>query len=359
VPIHDVGYRPWPHQFGNTLERWWVIAQAGIRTNFKSTWVRRLLFVAALPVLYWGILFFAFEKYMENAFAPLQNLASIELETMEGLSPEVQEEVQGEFDRVQRRAMNREVHEMFQWFPGIEPVLTAIENGQPNEARHAMWSSMLMIFFRYPQGVMLLLLVGMIAPPLVARDVRSRAFLLYYARPIGQLDYILGKLAVPAVFVMLITTVPALFLFFIGVMLSPDLSVLRDTWDLPFRILMASAVLVVPTCSLALMFSSLTNESRFAGFAWFAVWGLGAVAWGVILAVKQASLPPAPDGQLQLADSQWSLLSIYSTLGKVQTWVFGLETDFFHVLPSLVMLGGITLFSLIVLYRRVSAPIRV
>jgi hypothetical protein len=45
---------------------------------------------------------------------------------------------------------------------------------------------------------------------------------------------------------------------------------------------------IIPTVSVALMFSSLTSESRFAAFAWFAFWGLGFIAWNVTYGVMSA-----------------------------------------------------------------------
>ena len=58
-----------------------------------------------------------------------------------------------------------------------------------------MWSWLLYTFLRYPQGGIMVLMVGIIAPPLISQDVRSRAFLLYFSRPLARWQYALGKLA--------------------------------------------------------------------------------------------------------------------------------------------------------------------
>ena len=151
---------------------------------------------------------------------------------------------------------------------------------------------------------------------------------------------------------MMITLAPALVLYFVGLMLSPNLTVVLDTWDLPLRIVLATAVCVIPTCLIGLLFSSLTQESRFASFAWFTVWGLGAVVWiGIYMSNSEGGTQPF--------DSNWSLISIYSTIGRVQSWIFGLEMELSNVIPSLVTLILISLFSYALLYRRVSAPIRI
>jgi hypothetical protein len=221
--------------------------------------------------------------------------------------------------------------------------------------RHAMWCWLMWMFFRHPQGLLMLMVVGLVAPSLVARDVGSRAFLLYFSRPINRLEYILGKLAIVWCFVLLISTAPAMTLYVFGVLLSPDLSVLVYTWDVPLRILMASMVLLVPTTTLALALSSATTKTWVAGFSWFAVWIFGFVAYSILWAVVQTNAA----FQAGTLDEKWSLMSIYHTLGKVQGWVFGIEGTITSVFPSVFLLLAVTVISLMVLFRRVSSPMRI
>jgi hypothetical protein len=96
---------------------------------------------------------------------------------------------------------------------------------------------------------------------------------------------------------------------------------------------------------LALFFSSLTTESRYAGFAWFAVWGLGWAAY--------ANLEALGLGR------QWSMISLYHVLGHVQAWVFGLHSNLSDVTAAAVLLVVVTVLSLLVLLVRVAAPMRV
>jgi hypothetical protein len=160
------------------------------------------------------------------------------------------------------------------------------------------------------------------------------------------------------VFLSIISIVPALILYFLGVMLSPSLSVVAATWDLPLRVVVASMVLMVPTSALALCYSSMTQESRYAGFAWFITWILGWVTYMAATAGEAMRPRQSPEEQLALLDSPWTNLSLYHTLGKVQSWVFGFST-FEDVLAPVVILSGMTLVSLLVLLRRISAPMRV
>jgi hypothetical protein len=260
-----------------------------------------------------------------------------------------------------RQSAARVLRNQFSNIASVGDLAEAIESNDAVESRRMIWSWLLMTFFRYPQGVLILVLVGTIAPALISRDIRSRAFLMYFSRPIGRLEYILGKLAIPAMFIIFVTTLPAIILYFFGIMMSPDTGVFWTTWDIPLRILAATVVLVLPTASMALMLSSLTQESRFASFAWFAVWTLGHGAWFAIVISQAIKLNDEPFSPLVMESEivqRWGLLSLYHNLGNVQSWIFGF-TPWEDAWPGGGVLLGLTLFSLFILFRRVSAPIRI
>ena len=174
------------------------------------------------------------------------------------------------------------------------------------------------------------------------------AFLLYFSRPITRLEYVAGKFLVVCANVSIITTAPALALYVFGVLLSPDLQVLRYTWDFPLRILLGSLVLMIPTTSLALAFSSLTTRSYYAAFAWFSTWAFGFITYTFLSDVLGENFNP-----------HWSLISLHHALGIVQGWIFGLGTTFDDALPSLLMLCGISIVSLAVVFQRISACTRI
>ena len=320
MPIHDLGYRTWQGRRVAEMWRWWAIAETGLRLAWRGRWLRRLLFFAWLPAFYMGVAFFLYEQAAAESNANVRGMAA----------------------------------EFLSQFPRWGTLTTGLSQQDPAAARHMTWAWLLLTFFRYPQGFLMLLVVGLIAPPLIARDVGSRAFLLYFSRPIIRAEYIFGKLAVIWGYVFMITTAPALALYVIGVLLSPNLAVVAYTWDLPLRILAASAVLMIPTAAMALAFSSLTTKTWQAGFAWFAVWVFGLVAYLTLY----ANLGQALDGR-------WSLLSLYHTLGEVQSFIFGLpfgsqnQTGYSGVAPAAGMLIAVTVVSLVILFRRVSSPMRI
>ena len=130
MPIHDLGYRHWESNARSTM-RWWVIAQTGIRLAWKSHWLRRMLLIAWLPAVGLGVALFVYERSMTGGAG---------------------------------QAMARQVLSLL---PNSDGVLreTIID---PEGAHGQVWGLILLTFFRYPQGVLMVLLVGLIAPSLIA-----------------------------------------------------------------------------------------------------------------------------------------------------------------------------------------------
>jgi ABC-2 type transport system permease protein len=313
VPIYDLGYRGWQGRMVPEAGRFWAITDTGIRLAWRTKFLRGLPLLALIPAAVFAGGFFAFEQIASTG------MMSEAMGFLRGL------------------------------LPGI----------QLNTDRHFIWSALLSSFFRYPQALIMAMVVGIIAPPLVAKDVRSRAFMLYFSRPLTRIEYVLGKMSVLWAYLLMITTIPALCLYLLGVFLSPQFSVVADTWDLPLRVLGASAVLMIPTAALALALSSLTSESRYATFAWFGLWAVGWVAYAIV----NGSFPDIPRGSRTAAQAalveRVTLASLYHTLGQVQNWVFGLEASFAKVSSAAIELAAITVVSLAVLFRRVSSPMRI
>lgn len=316
MAVHNLGYRGWAGALAPSWTRWLVIAETGVRLAWHSLWLRRMLFFAWLPALWFGLGFLIFEQ------------STLHPELQQALTP-------------------------FIAAGSGHPIVDALRSQGSEATRHMVWGWLLQTFFRYPQGVIMVLVVGLIGPPLISQDLRSRAFLLYFSRPVTRSEYMLGKLATVWFYLATISTLPALSLYVLGVLLSPSLEVVQATWDLPLRIIAASAVLMVPTAALALCISSLTQESRYASFAWFAVWILGWFTYGVLTFIDTVRFHA---GSSRVA-ANWSLSSLYHTLGQVQSWVFGFS-EFGEVKYAVAILTVTTIVSTIVLMRRISAPMR-
>jgi hypothetical protein len=178
---------------------------------------------------------------------------------------------------------------------------------------------------------------------------------------------VLGKSAVIWFYLSLIVTAPALVLYLMGILLSPELSVVGETWQIVVSILLSSVALLVPTTALAMGYSASTTESRYAMFTWFATWILGFVAYQILTYTPYRDLVPRDDrGRLrwreiydQVDFDRWRMFSPYHTLGKVQSWIFDLDTTTGSVIPAVVLLTVITVIGTAVVYYRIKARLTV
>lgn len=320
--IHNLGYRHWQGDRTSSAFHWLVVAENGIRRAWGSSWLRRMLFFAWLPSISMGFLIFLYEQSESGSPASRATLLQ--------LSPLLMDS-----DTDIRNARS-----------GVLDLLTKSRES-PGEARHMFWSSLLLTLFRRSQPFILIPMIGIIAPPLISQDIRSRAFLIYFSRPLSRTQYVVGKLATVLFYVFLITLLPALLLFCTGVLLSPDLSVLSSTLDLPLRIFAASAVIALPTASLALMLSSLTVESRFAAFAWFSLWIFGAFTASLITNAQWG----APDSGLRY-------LSLFELFSDVTATILDPDLGDREIVEQFSVLTVITGVSMAVLIRRISAPLQ-
>ena len=273
MPLHDVGYRAWR---GRLLPSWaaaGVIALTGVRLAWKSRWLRRAVLFAWSPALFFAASFFAFEQAVDEG-----RLASLTERAARG----------GNLDGL--GILGTIVANTLGHSDTTPPGLTEAE--RLVATRRLVWTRLLLAFMRAPQALLLVVVIGLVAPALISGDLRAKAWLVYFTRPVGRAEYILGKLAIVAALVAVITMLPAVALWLAGVLVSPSVVVGLETWDLPVRAVAASVALAVPTVLLALAYSSLTAESRIASFAWFATW---AACWIAHSALTTADLVAATE----------------------------------------------------------------
>lgn len=64
------------------------------------------------------------------------------------------------------------------------------------------------------QGGFAFILTVLVAPPLISRDLSNNALPLYLCRPLSRSEYVLGKMAVIAILLSLVTWIPGLLIFF-------------------------------------------------------------------------------------------------------------------------------------------------
>lgn len=326
MPIHNLGYRQWDGERESGNSRWSVIAGIGIQRAWQSKWLRRIAFVVWAPPLAYGILIFLFEQVLSSR------------------TPTSPHEIRMFFELLR-------VFLPGETFPAVQASLQNLDNVTSqqllSEVRPLYWKSVLLQLQR-SQSIGMVVVVGIVAPALISQDVRSRAFLLYFSRPLSRLQYIGGKFATVAAFLLLTCTLPQLLLYLFAVLLSPDISVVGYTWDLPIRTTLASATMIVPTTLLSLMLSSLTTETRFATFGWFTIWIFGLAAYMVMRNLN------GDTSELILRVS--FLFLLFSDL-SVQ--ILGIPTLPTHAQDIQVAFAiALAMVSFAVVFKRVSAPLQ-
>jgi ABC-2 type transport system permease protein len=323
MPILDLGYRPWNGTRTAEWMRWSVVARTGISLVWRGTWLKRVLLFATIPAL---VAMFGIGLFEQ------------------GTRDESYRRMFNQFMAGRNRGFGRAER-----FREVKEIIV-----DPQSQRHLAWSNILLWYFRYPQALWLVVVVGLVAPRLISFDLRSRGYLLYLSRPLSPASYVFGKACVLFFLSAMITTFPALGIYAGGLLLSNDYTSMAQTWDLPFRILLSTAVLVLPTSAVALAFSSLTQESRFASFAWFAIWIVGWVTYLVL--TGSAMLNESDVLELQ---QRWLMISPYHMLGHLQQEIFGLVPDNEHRIGPWIVCIGTTFVGFAVAHWRVSRMLKV
>lgn len=330
MPVFHNGYRRYEGAFTHPRTRWLPIVRTGVTLAWRSKLLRRLVLVAHLPLLYFGLVFVGVGKLTDPGFDADSSFWS---EMASGL-----------------------------W----GPVITRLLQDDPAVVRTAVWSIVFSTFGTTLHLILAALAAAVAGPPLIARDTASRAFLLYFSRPVSFGDYILGKAGVLCVVIGLVTLSPSLALYALSIVLSPSLETLLHTLPVLVSVLLAGTVLIVPAALVMLTLSSLVTQPRFAAAAWAIV-----VIFGFFFhhALVNAG---------RLHDAVWPrFFSIGDTARAAALWIFDVPGRVERIpgldqvgildalapppggLASLIFLTALSVVCVLVLRRRVSAPTRV
>jgi hypothetical protein len=333
MAVFETGYRAWNGKRTGASSRWLTICSSGIGRAYKSKWLRRLMLAAVFPLMYFTLPFVLFEQSTQN---PQMFQAALEVIRTMPQAQMLQDEM---------------LEDQSGFFYGGTPDVEQID-----QLRHDVWSFLFLTLMRYPQAVLMIVLVAIVAPPLISQDLRTRAYLIYFSRPLTRGEYILGKFGIVGFFVALICATPPLLLYVLGLMLTSDPDQILHTWDLPLRIMCATFVVTVPVTLLALAMSSLTLESRYAAFAWFALW----ISGHIIFSVLYASMDMHHfDREILTMDPGWRIMtSPYQVLGIIQSAIFGFKVERTQLIISCLMVAATSIGSFVILFNRVQAPMR-
>lgn len=177
---------------------------------------------------------------------------------------------------------------------------------------------------------------------LIASDRQANALQLYLSKPIARLDYIAGKLATLAAFLVAVTWVPAMTLLALQVLFSGSLEFVSSHPRLIPAITITSVLQVALASMTMLALSSLSRSRRFAAM----LYALVVIFAGAIERVLQTATGAAG----------WVLLSPQNTLLVIADALFGIEAETeIPVAVALIAIVALLGICVVVLERRVRA----
>ncbi len=228
MPIFEQGYQHWNGKLASQAWRWWAITRHGVLMQFRSKLTRAVLAICVGPAF---------------AIAGFMILWSLFEQGNTYIKP-----LMGMF-------LPKELLDV------------------PHEYRLAIWTLAYHFFF-YVQYFLLMLIVLLVGPQLISKDLRFNALPLYLSRPIRRWEYFLGKLGVIGFFVMLVTAGPAVLAWILGVLFSLKLSIVVEVFPLLWGSILVSLIIALSYGLLILALSSLSRNSRYVSMMWFGFWML-------------------------------------------------------------------------------------
>jgi ABC-type transport system involved in multi-copper enzyme maturation permease subunit len=186
---------------------------------------------------------------------------------------------------------------------------------------------------------LLLLVLSFGTAGLVSDDLKHSSLQLYFARPLGKKDYIIGKMAVVAFFVILATALPGLLLVIFKLIFAGSFAFLGAYPWLPFSILGYSAVLTVFFGCYVLLLSASSRNTRYAIVLIFGVYYFSAVLAAMLKGIFRTPY--------------MSLFSIPANIGQAGAALFGQKLPM--PLPaawSFAVLAAVCLLAAAVLDRK-------
>jgi ABC-2 type transport system permease protein len=281
MPIFDQGYQHWSGELAGHGWRWYAVARRGVRNALQTRSIRLLMIAAWMPAValatalcLWGLL--ERQSALIDTIRPLLNFLG----------------------------------------------QTVLEG--PRQYRTEVWTICYRYFLLYElEFSMLLVLIA--GPALISQDLRYNALPLYFSRPLRRIDYFLGKLGTVVGLLAMITIVPGIIAYVLGLLFSLDATIIRDT----YRILIASVAyglcIAISAGMLILALSALSRNSRYVALFWLAIWFVSGTVSLILIGVEreeqihrgfQRGVPWSRESmieeQLEAAKTDWRPLVSYT-----------------------------------------------
>jgi ABC-2 type transport system permease protein len=175
---------------------------------------------------------------------------------------------------------------------------------------------------------------------LIANDRRANALQIYLSKPLTRVEYVFGKLAILATFLLLVTWLPAIVLVIVQMAFAGNFTFLRNNLFLFPAITVFSFLEVILVATTMLALSSLSKSSRYVGILYAAVIFFSSAVYGVLFLVTRSTA--------------MSWVSFSANLSQIGNLIFRQPLQYATPWPvSLLMIVGVIVLSVVVLERRI------
>ena len=184
-----------------------------------------------------------------------------------------------------------------------------------------------------------LLTISWYGAGLIAEDRRLGAHLLYFARPMTRLDYLLGKFFAAAFYGACSLLFPSLLICAAAAFFSPDWVFLREEGDVILKTIGYCLLWIFTVTAIVLCISSMVDRKTLALVSVF----------GVVLLAEAAANVLA----LLTEESRFRLISLFTNFEHIANWTFDRRLRYsFEPTESLLVVLSLFVLSLLILSRR-------
>jgi ABC-type transport system involved in multi-copper enzyme maturation permease subunit len=190
------------------------------------------------------------------------------------------------------------------------------------------------------QGLFAFFVTIYVGAGLIANDRRANALQVYLSKPILRAEYVAGKLAILATFLLAVTLLPSLLLVIMQLALSGSLEFIRANPGLVPAVTLASLLRVIVASATMLALSSLSRSARYVAVLYAGLMFFAEAVYGVLAFVT---------GSTRVA---W--ISVTGNFGVITDAVFRQPPRYdTPLLVSVIALVGLVVVSLSALERSV------
>jgi ABC-type transport system involved in multi-copper enzyme maturation permease subunit len=168
--------------------------------------------------------------------------------------------------------------------------------------------------FLEQQGVFVFFITIFTGAGLIANDMRANALQIYLAKPLDRAEYIAGKFAVLAFFLLLVTWLPATMLVVVQIVFAGNLTFISSNFFILPSILVYTGIETTVLGLVMLALSSLSKSARFVGIMYAGIIFFTQALYGVVYAVTH--------------NSSFSWMAVSANLARLSYLIFRLPGRF-------------------------------